>query len=55
MNRPVLLPPEQHLAMPAQDFSADFQDREAPLQHLPQPGHCGGCLPFHRQWLELLC
>ncbi|NIZ59941.1 glucans biosynthesis glucosyltransferase MdoH [Sedimentitalea sp. CY04] len=37
MNRPVLLPPEQPLAMPAQDFSADFQDRAAPSQPQPQP------------------
>jgi membrane glycosyltransferase len=36
MNRPVLLPPEQPLAMPAQDFSADFQDHDAPSPPQPQ-------------------
>ncbi|WIY25305.1 glucans biosynthesis glucosyltransferase MdoH [Parasedimentitalea psychrophila] len=32
MSRPVLLPPERPLAMPAQDFSAGFQDFDAPKQ-----------------------
>ncbi|NRB17172.1 MAG: glucans biosynthesis glucosyltransferase MdoH [Rhodobacteraceae bacterium] len=36
MSRPVLLPPEQPLAMPAQDFSADFQDIDAPEQRPQQ-------------------
>ncbi|AZV77764.1 glucans biosynthesis glucosyltransferase MdoH [Parasedimentitalea marina] len=36
MSRPVLLPPEHPLAMPAQDFSTDFQDHNAPIQQPPQ-------------------
>jgi len=36
MSRPVLLPPDQPLAMPAQDFSTDFQDHNAPIQQPPQ-------------------
>ncbi len=36
MSRPVLLPPEQPLAMPAQDFAVDFQDSSAPGQRPPQ-------------------
>jgi membrane glycosyltransferase len=34
---PGLMPPEQPLAMPAQDFAADFRDENAPVQ--PAPAH----------------
>jgi len=36
MNRPVLMPPKKPLAMPEQDFSAEFRDYAAPDQRAPQ-------------------
>lgn len=36
MNRPLLLPPEQPLAMPEQDFTVDFRDSAAPNQRPKQ-------------------
>ncbi|KAE9631452.1 glucans biosynthesis glucosyltransferase MdoH [Parasedimentitalea maritima] len=36
MSRPALMPPEQPLAMPAQDFATHFHDSAAPGQSAPQ-------------------